>query len=273
MRKPCDLAHVNKRPRKKPPETTTVDRHVREARSIFALAVTDDLLTSNPFDKLGSGKYVAKEWHYVDTDEFHKLMSACNPAWELMLGLGRNAGLRAVEAWELPWRNVDLEKGRISITPRNDWQPKDREQRTVPIVPELLDLRWTAREDDSKGEMVIPRHRVVVQNIWRDFGPLCKRAGVERYPQPMHALRKSCITDWASVHPAHVVQAWAGHEDYRTTTRYYLRVSDEDFYRATGLAQKVVQNPDSDHSNRRKSRAGEGIRTPDVQLGKLAFYH
>ena len=107
------------------------------------------------------------------------------------------------------------------------------------------------------------------KNIWRDFGPLCKRAGVARYPKPMHALRKSCITDWAMNSPAHAVQAWAGHSDYRTTTRYYLKVSEGDYDRVTGTAQKPAQNPETDPSDRRKSKAGEGIRTPDVQLGNL----
>jgi integrase len=236
------LGHVNGRVAKKPPEPTTVDRHVREARAIFGLAVTDDLLTSNPFDKLAGGKYVAKEWHYVDAEEFAKLMSACRPAWRLLLGLATWAGLRVEEALELPWRMVDFERGRIDVIPREDWRPKDGDARTVPIVPEIYDLLRSARDVDSSGEMVIPRGGVVPQNIWRDFGPLCKRAGISRYPKPMHALRKSCITDWVRVNPAHVVQAWAGHSDYRTTTRYFLKVSEEDFERATGLAQKVAQN-------------------------------
>ena len=40
-----------------------------------------------------------------------------------------------------------------------------------------------------------------------------------------------------------------------------------------GLTQILAQNADSEPSIRHKSRAGEGIRTLDVQLGKLAFYH
>jgi len=267
------LAKVNKRSHKKPPESTTVDRHIREARAIFGQAVTDDFLPANPFDKLPGGKYVAKEWHYVDATEFAKLMSAGKPEWRLMLGLARWAGLRAEEALELPWRMVDLEKRRIAIMARDDWQPKDGDARTVPVGPELYDLLREARDLAPAARWVVPRGSIPIKNIWRDFGPLCKRAGIDRYPKPMHALRKSCITDWAAIHPSHVVQAWAGHSDYRTTTRYYLKVSEGDFDRAAGLAQKVAQNHDSDPPTRPKSRAGEGIRTPDVQLGKLAFYH
>ena len=39
------------------------------------------------------------------------------------------------------------------------------------------------------------------------------------------------------------------------------------------LTQLWTRLGDSEVENRRKLRAGEGIRTPDVQLGKLAFYH
>ena len=38
-------------------------------------------------------------------------------------------------------------------------------------------------------------------------------------------------------------------------------------------AQILAQNAGFEPSSRRKSRAGDRIRTGDVQLGKLAFYH
>jgi integrase len=335
------LAHVNKRLRRTPMlEASTVDRHVREARTIFGHALTDDLITLNPFDKLGSSKLVKKEWHYVSSEEFGRLMLACKPAWKLMLGLARWAGLRAEEALELPWRHVDLVERRLAIVARRDWKPKDGDARTVPIRPELYDLLQKARLGDCVAEMLIPPGDVGRTNIWRDFETVFKRAGVPRYSKPMHSLRKSCITDWAAVHPSHVVQEWAGHSDYRTTAQHYLKGSDADYRKAAGLTessggeareekqsgepgqspsgsprsglegrrdkadgplaenvgdpsrrsadategadhstaggemtQKLPQNPESDPSNRRNSIAGEGIRTPDVQLGKLAFYH
>jgi integrase len=160
------------------------------------------------------------------------------------------------------------------VRKRGAGRPKDGDARTIPIDPSLHELLREARDGDPDGEMVIPRGSIAPSNVWRDFGPLCKRAGIERYPEPMHALRKSCITDWAaSGNPAHVVMVWAGHSDYRTTIRHYLRVSEAYFDRVTGLAQKVAQIPELAPSDRRNSRAGDGIRTHDVQLGKLAFYH
>jgi integrase len=88
-----------------------------------------------------------------------------------------------------------------------------------------------------KGQaLVIEPGAINVRNIWRDFGVICKRAGIERYAKPLHALRKSAITDWAAAHPMHVVRAWAGHGSITTTDAYYLKVSDADYEQASGLA-------------------------------------
>ena len=136
--------------------------------------------------------------------------------------------------------------------------------------------------------MVIPPDEIIVQNLWRDFGVLCKRAGVPRYSKPLHTLRKSCLTDWASRFPIHVVRAWAGHSNIETTATYYLQVSDSDFQRASAeqsgavLPRKLprkrkndqfsAENENADGSQpsapqRLNETAGDRIRTDDVQLG------
>ena len=62
------------------------------------------------------------------------------------------------------------------------------------------------------------------------------RAKVEPYPDPLHALRKSCVDYWARRHPPNVVREWAGHASVSTTMRYYARVGREDELRAQGPA-------------------------------------
>ena len=277
------LARVNERKHAGPMAKATVDRHLREARTMFNIAVIDHLLEENPFDKLAGEKLPDKEWHYVSAEEFASLMEACKPSWRLLLGLARWAGLRAEEAIRLPWRLVNLDRRRIEIIAHRDgyeeWTPKDRDKRTIPIGQELFDLLQSSYDPDS--EMVIPLGAIAEQNIWRDFQVVFRRADVTRYAKPMHSLRKSCIKDWAAVHPAHVVMAWAGHADYRTTIKHYLSISESDFDRATGVTQKQETGteeppepvPDLLEDSDDASRAGDGIRTHDVQLGKLAFYH
>ena len=110
-----------------------------------------------------------------------------------MLGLARWAGLRAEEALELPWRMVDLERRRITITARDDWRPKDGDARTVPIGPELYDLLREARDRDPAAKWVIPRgsipHQEHLAGLRADL-PACGRGPVRQAdalaPQELH---------------------------------------------------------------------------------------
>ena len=68
-----ELAHVNKRTRGKPLAANSVNRHLREAKTIFAMAVDRDLLAANPFKVLKTSKVSSKaDWHYVTPEEFDR---------------------------------------------------------------------------------------------------------------------------------------------------------------------------------------------------------
>ena len=111
----------------------------------------------------------------------------------------------------------------MTIIAREDWRPKDKDPRIVPICPELQTLLLEAYESADDGrELVIPKTNM--NNLWWDMQVLFKRAGVQPYAKPFHTLRKSCITDWAARFPQHVVSEWAGHSDIQTTNEYYLQV-------------------------------------------------
>lgn len=146
------------------------------------------------------------------------------------------------EALELPVGKISLEKRRLVIISRDDsakegkFTVKTKDSREVPICPELAAL--LQQHLDPASELVIPAGSIVKKNVWRDFQVIAKRAGVKAYAKPIHTLRKSCITDWASEFPPHVVMAWAGHSDLRTTQKFYSKVQESDFERATGMGAK-----------------------------------
>ncbi len=141
----------------------------------------------------------------------------------------------------MPWRKVALTKRRLTVIAAADGEfiPKDSDKRVVPISPKLYELLQSYY--DPTAEFVIPRGGVVYKNIWRDSGVILKRAGVPRYAKPIHALRKSCITDWATQVAAHVVMEWAGHDDIKTTLNHYLKVSELEYDRAAGIASTGEQ--------------------------------
>ncbi len=226
-----ELAHISQRPTRL--SEWTVNLHVRNTRKIFATAMEDDLLLVNPFDRLAGSNPPTKAWHEVTDEEFERLMGAARPAWQLLLALTRYAGLRRGEALNLRWSQIDWQQRRLTVIARDDWRPKDRDARIVPVVPALYDILLRAFEATEPGEeLVVAPDAIKVKNASRDFTALCQRAGVTRYAKPFHTLWKTCLTDWARHFPAHVVAAWAGHANIETTQKFYLQVSEGEYERA-----------------------------------------
>jgi len=158
-----------------------------------------------------------------------------------LLALCRDAALRRGEALALPWERIDWERLRMKIIANEEWRPKDRDYRIVPIVPELRILLLEAFEAAETGaEFVIPNGSVLVKNFSRNFKVICKRAGVAPYKKPTHTLRKTCLTCWGRIYPQHTVAAWAGHASTQTTQEYYLQVSEAEYDRAAGLEKNPV---------------------------------
>jgi hypothetical protein len=63
-------------------------------------------------------------------------------------------------------------------------------------------------------------------NLWRDFGVICKRAGLERWADWCQVLRRNCETDWAQKYPQYAVSTWIGH-NIQVSARHYLQVPEE----------------------------------------------
>jgi integrase len=219
----------------------TVAMHVRNVRTLFQMAVDDELLVRNPFDRVaGSAGTAERDWRYVDDADAQRLMEACfGSEWELLFGLCRWAGLRRGEALHLRWTNVDFENRRLTViaSESDDWRPKDAQARKVPMAARLVNLLTQAllRLAGDGEQFVIPRGSIVEQNISRDFAVICRRAKVSVYRKPLHSMRKSCITDWAGRFAMHEVKEWAGHASIATTQKYYLKVSERAYRDAAAM--------------------------------------
>ena len=126
-----DLIHANKR--QVTPGPVTVDLHIRNARTIFNRAVADDLIEYCPFGRFGSTPLVNRDWHYVSTEEFAKLMEAARSlSWRLLLGLGRYSALRRGEALNLRWRNIDWSNNRLQVISQDELEREPGDTKCKP---------------------------------------------------------------------------------------------------------------------------------------------
>ena len=180
--------------------TPTVNKTLRECRRIFREAVDCQLIRSNPFEGMRQERVGDSPWHHVTPEEFHRPIGAASSArWKGIIALAYCCGLRLGEILNLTWTKIDWQNHRLKVVSTKEWSTKTRQSRIAPIRPELHELLLAAAGDAMREarEFVIGPDAIDVRNLWRDFGVLCKRAGLTRWAGPLHSLRKSCITDWA----------------------------------------------------------------------------
>lgn len=240
----------------------TINSMLVMAKAIFNWAVEKDLLMVNPFAHLVMEIEKPKEWHYVNLDEFNKIMEHAPQRLKLAIALCRMAGLRSGEALNLRWSNIDWDKNRLTIIACDDWKPKDGDKRVIPIPPELAKMLLAAYAAAPEGQDKVITD-VYEGNLRRDFLAILKRAKLDTFDKPIHSLRKSCITDWAGRFPMHVTKEYSGHASIATTDTYYTKVSDSDYDKGTKesfwtkpvVTEKVTENQENtenEHSDQTK---------------------
>lgn len=216
------LARGELKAKRKPAEATAC-LHIRNAKVIFNHAVRDDLILFNPFDRLkGCASLPDKNWKYVTREELNLLLDVRpSMSWRLLLALCKLAGLRQEEALSLAWSNIDREAYRLDVIAQ-----KTSRRRIVPIEPELYQMLHEAFPTASgRRKLLMPQASISHSDLWRDFRVICRRAGLERWPDWCRILRKNCETDWAQKYPQYVVTYWMGH-DISLSAKHYLQVPE-----------------------------------------------
>jgi len=244
----------------------TVNKYIRTLRGIFNLAIEPRGYLAegqNPFARIKHRKITENPLRYVNLREYRALIDAAEKVWwKAFLSIAYGSGLRRNEILHLTWADIDLEQHRIHVRVKKAsaeilaWEPKNRTNRVVPMTDQTIGLLVNMQADAPEFHpyvFVSPERLCwikqrreagkwnsrsqVVNNLGR-FHAIRHRAKVPHCT--VHDLRRSAITNWAHRLPIQVVQALAGHADIRTTRKYYLAVTPEDFSWAGQVLNHIV---------------------------------
>lgn len=166
---------------------------------------------------------------------------------------------------QLRWEDLDLEAVRPAtgelrpvcrVTPHGNWQPKDGEARTIPILGSLLEVLRQHRQ--AKGyllqadqvrahrkEGAVWAYRYDPRKVWLRINAALKAAG--RTPITMYGMRHSFASNLLIAGVSDVkVSRWLGHSDTRMLHRHYrhLLSYDDDINAARYETKTLCANPD-----------------------------
>jgi integrase len=209
----------------------TIRRYLAPLRALFAQAVEDGHLTTNPTVSVrvvvpGERRYRPKT---LTADEIKRLVREVPERHRDLVWFLAYTGVRISEALAAVWGDLGQEDGRpVLFIPDSK---TDAGVRAVPLAPEfnrrLVKRRAAARWADE-GDPIFPSavgthidRRQWHRRVWT---PARQRAGVEATP---HTLRHSLASLlFEQGHNAAQVAAWIGHDDPSFTLRTYVHARD-----------------------------------------------
>jgi integrase len=155
----------------------------------------------------------------------------------LIYAVALGTGLRKGEIRRLRWCDVDLERGRVTVTAAS---AKSRRAQSVPLNEALAGMLRTSRPGDAS-----PTDRVVPKGAFPNtltFHRDVEAAGIVREDQEgrvvdFHALRTTFVS-WLAMTGAHpkVAQALARHASIETTMERYTDLALID---TKGMVEKL----------------------------------
>ncbi len=264
----------------------TVAKKLRELKRLFGLAVQRKQLEENPFQYINMPKVPKKKKIRIySKDECHRILRESkqfvaenNPnttlSWDIMILTALETGMRRGELLNLCWGDIDFDDHAIDITAKDntdetwEWLIKDTDERTVPLnqitIQLLIDLHSKRsvgypyvfippqrydyiQKCRKKGQWSYSDSRLkVVNNFYRQFGSIKKRAGIKK-KGTFHDLRRTALSNWFHQGCSEYdVMTLAGHSSFQTTHEFYLAIKKDYLDRARqasniGLGELLVE--------------------------------
>jgi integrase len=264
----------------------TVAKKLTEIKCVFNAAVERNQLEENPLRHIKMPKCSQNEINIYTDDECERILKAARDLterssdqrrlrWDLLIVVALSTGLRRGELLNCTWQDVDFEQQTVRVSPKAnaaetwEWLIKDTDRRMLPLTDELAQFLadHQARQPEGHPYVFVPPLRYdyiqnqlrakgkwtysdsrlkVVNNFCPDFRRILRTAGVET--GTFHDLRRTAICNWFKEGMREYdVMKLAGHADFKTTHKYYLRVHDDLVDRARqatarGLCKNLLQS-------------------------------
>lgn len=118
----------------------SVNQDFKILRAIFNWGIKKNYLVFNPTTEVERFRVEEKHVRFFSKAEIKLIMSRATdqmyPAYMILL----HTGIRKGELAHFEWRDIDFERRVVKITLKEDWMPKSKRAREIPINDELIEI-------------------------------------------------------------------------------------------------------------------------------------
>lgn len=234
-----------------PLSENTVRKHHALLKTAFQVAVQQDMLISNPLDKVIKPKYIRPEINVYNAEEMKKLFKATEGTrLEVVIWILGMTGIRRSELCGLKWNNIDFNNKIISIkNTRINVGTKIIEKnrtknisstRKISISDELIDVLNKERQSQSENKELLGKHYidndyVIVMENGKPYRPNYLSELFTKFinnnnlpPITLHGLRHSLasVANNAGIN-LYEISKILGHSNTSTTSKIYISMFDD----------------------------------------------
>jgi integrase len=197
----------------------TVNRELALLRHLFNIAIEKGYTDHNP--ARGFKRFPEAPWRhkfFFSESEIEKLISASAPHLRPILAVAFATGLRKGDILGLRWRDVDLDRGIISIQMQKTGEPIE-----IPLIPMLRDLLQQIKLQGGLSQFVfsLGSKGQAIGDIKTAFRAALRRSGLAEKGYRFHDIRRTFAR---MLYNQGVVltkiQRLLGHKSVLTTERY-----------------------------------------------------
>jgi integrase len=197
----------------------TVNRELALLRHLFNIAIDKGYTDNNP--ARGFKKFPEAPWRhkfFFSESEIEKLMNASAPHLRSILAVAFGTGLRKGDILKLKWRDVDLDRGIISIQMQKTGEPVE-----IPLIPMLQDLLRQMKSHAGPYQFVfsLGSSGQGIGDIKTAFRAALRRSGLAEKGYRFHDIRRTFAR---MLYNQGVIltkiQRLLGHKSVLTTERY-----------------------------------------------------
>jgi|GEM_PF-2366314 len=213
---------------------SSVAKHMRTLSTLFGPkfgAMKYGWVPVNPFaNERKNVKTDVKPPAPVTSEDVQRMVDcATEPGMKCLIALTGWTGMRLGEAKALTWANIQWGRRRLTI------KKGKTGARDVLMEPQL-EAVLSAVVLDATSDLVCD---ISEHNLQAKLHKVAALAGLDRWQDPFHGLRRWREIDWVGRYPFNVVTAWLGHSP-TVALANYLSV-DEEFYQ-DDTARRLMQS-------------------------------
>lgn len=205
-----------------------INRDLRSIKTAMYWAERQEFVAKQDWAHVKFIKTPKGRLHFLTAPELQKVRAVCRGVWLTILYLGARAGLRPAEIYWLEWQDVDFERNRVHIAPKEEWIPKDYERRWVPMPPDLRAYLIELHKKQSAGRVLGDKEEIpTTDSMTVYFTRLATKAGVTATPYTLrHTYASHYVQNGGNIYK---LKEYMGHASIETTQIYaHLAPSDAD---------------------------------------------